>query len=460
MLFLFNKYYSTRDIIFCVGEGLLIFLSFCAAHYLLIGDFLYRYNLTTYVFQAIIITFIFQLCLYFYDLYDLSCDITIADTLTRMTQAFGLGCVVLATIYYTMPLLSTSMNIFWPGYFTICGVVLLWRWLYYTILRKRIFVQNILIIGTGDFATQIAREVEGRNDSPFKVASFSGEGEVEFNPHNAPIYKRIDDMVAYCQKNHITTIVLALDDRRRKTPSRKLLACKLNGVSVRQGADFYESITGKILVERVDPSAIFFSNGFSMGRWSKGVKRSIDIFLSLLGIVISFPVVIISALIVKFSSPGPIFYLQERVGARGKIFKIIKFRSMREDAEKDGAVWAMENDTRVTRYGNFMRKTRVDEIPQLVNVLKGEMSLVGPRPERQVFVDQLVESIPFYDIRHHIKPGVTGWAQVCYRYGASTEDSLRKLEYDLYYMKNLSIALDMLIMFQTVKTILFKKGSR
>lgn len=460
MPYLFNKYHPLREIIFCVGEGLLIFLSFCTIYYFLIGDYLYRYTLDTHILQAIVITFVFQLCLYFYDLYDLSRDITIADTITRMTQAFGLGCITLAILYYSMPLLTTAMNIFWPGYFTICGVVLIWRWLYYLILRKRIFVQNILIFGTGNFATQIAKEVEGKNDSAHKIVGFTGEGDVAFNPRNVPIHEKLDDLVMYCQENNVGTIVIALDDRRNKTPSGKLLACKLHGISVQQGAEFFESITSKLFVERIDPSAIFFSNGFTIGRWAKATKRIIDISLSILGIIISLPVTILSALIIKLSSPGPVFYLQERVGARGTTFKIIKFRSMSQDAEKDGAVWAMENDNRITPYGGFIRKTRIDEIPQLLNVLKGEMSLVGPRPERPVFVKELTESIPFYDIRHHVKPGITGWAQVCYRYGASAEDSLRKLEYDLYYMKNQSIALDILIMLQTVKTILFRKGSR
>jgi len=460
MPYIFNKYRPLRDVVFCIGEGLLIFLSFCTVQYFLMGDFLYYYTLHTHISQAIVITFIFQLCLYFYDLYDLSCDITIADTITRMTQAFGLGCIVLAIVYYSMPLLTTAMSIFWPGYFTICGVVLIWRWLYYMTLRKRIFVQNILIFGTGDFATQIAREVEGKNDSAYRVVSFTGESDVAFNPHNVPIHSKIDDLVTYCQQNNISTIIIALDDRRNKTPGGKLLACKLHGISVQQGADFYESITSKLLVERIDPSAIFFSNGFTIGRWARAVKRTLDMSLSIFGIVISLPITILSALVIKLTSPGPVFYLQERVGARGATFKIIKFRSMSQDAEKDGAVWAMENDNRVTPYGGFIRKTRIDEIPQLLNVLKGEMSLVGPRPERPVFVKELTESIPFYDIRHHVKPGITGWAQVCYRYGASAEDSLRKLEYDLYYMKNQSIALDILIMLQTVKTILFRKGSR
>jgi len=186
----------------------------------------------------------------------------------------------------------------------------------------------------------------------------------------------------------------------------------------------------------------------------------LDIFLSLSGLILSLPLSLLTALLIKKESPGPIFYLQERVGERGQIFKIIKFRSMRQDAEKDGAVWAMKNDTRITRTGGFIRKVRIDEIPQMWDVLKGEMSFVGPRPERPIFVAKLTEAIPYYSLRHSAKPGISGWAQVCYPYGASEEDALRKLEYDLYYIKNQSIFIDMLVIFRTIKTVLFQKGSR
>ena len=267
-------------------------------------------------------------------------------------------------------------------------------------------------------------------------------------------------MVSYCQEHHIEKIVLALDDRRKKTPTQELLQCKLNGITINQGVTFYEGITGKLLVERVDPSGIFFSDGFTISRWTYVMKRILDICLSVLGLIISLPVTLLSAIIIKFESPGPVFYLQERVGEKGAVFKVIKFRSMRQDAEKNGAVWAMKNDPRVTRFGGFIRKVRIDEIPQMINVLKGEMSFVGPRPERPVFVEKLTEDIPYYSIRHYIKPGITGWAQVCYPYGASVEDSLRKLEYDLYYMKDVSIIMDLMIIFQTIKTVLFKKSGQ
>lgn len=460
MPYLFKKYYPLRNLIFCAGEGLLIFFAFSLVYLTLIGEYLYFYFFFTHLIQAALITLIFQMCLYFLDLYDLSCDLTISETAARMTQAFGLGCIVLGGIYFTTPQVITSTTIFWPGYAAICCVVLLWRGAYYAILKKRMFVQNILILGTGKFATDIAKEVEGKHDSAYKIIAFSGETNVSYNPHNVPVIKKIPDMANYCKKHHIEKIVIALDDRRKKTPTQKLLQCKLNGITITQGVNFYEGVTGKVMVERVDPSGIFFSDGFTVSRSTYAIKRMMDILLSIVGIIISLPVSLLSAIIIKFESPGPIFYLQERVGEKGATFKIIKFRSMRDDAEKDGAVWAMKNDTRVTRYGGLIRKVRIDEIPQMLNVLKGEMSFVGPRPERPIFVEQLTKDIPYYAIRHNIKPGITGWAQVCYPYGASVEDSLRKLEYDLYYMKDVSIAMDLMIIFQTVKTVLFKKSGQ
>lgn len=459
MPYLFNKYYPLKKLIFFMGEGVLIFFTFSLVQYLLLGQVLYFYYLANHLQQAAFITIIFQLCIYFYDLYDLSRDLSLAKTATRMTQAFGLGCILLAISYYSLPTLSTSIRIFWVGYLTTCGGVLLWRWAYYLILKKRLFIQNILVLGTGNFASSIAEEIEGIHDSAYKIVHFIGNTKVLYNPNHVPVSQKIPDIAGYCRNNDIELIVIALDDRRKKTPTNELLACKFNGIRVQQGVDFYEGITGKLPVERVDPSGIFFSDGFRLDRWTRTLKRSLDIAFALTGIVFSIPVSILSACIIKLESPGPVFYLQERVGQRGKTFKIIKFRSMRLDAEQDGAVWASKNDDRATRFGALMRKTRIDEIPQLWNVLCGEMSTVGPRPERPFFVEELTEKIPYYTIRHYVKPGITGWAQISYPYGASVKDALRKLEYDLYYMKNISFFLDLVILFKTVKTILFSSGA-
>ncbi len=240
----------------------------------------------------------------------------------------------------------------------------------------------------------------------------------------------------------LACIVVAPDDRRGQTPVRELLDYKLAGIDIRGGADFYERLSGKILVERIDPSFLVFSGGGTLTKFQRAEKRLLDLVVAAALFVLTLPIMCLTALIIKLESSGPVFYRQERLGRSAVPFVLIKFRSMREDAEKNGAVWAQENDPRVTRFGRFIRKVRIDELPQLWNVLRGDMSMVGPRPERKVFVDDLVDEVPFYNVRHGVKPGVTGWAQVCYPYGASREDALRKLEFDLYYIKNISIAFD------------------
>jgi len=460
MPYIFNRYYPVRNILFFLGEGGLIFLSLILVYWFFKGTAIMLIDLPMYGQQALLVTVIFQLCLYFFDLYELRANLTLPGTATRVTQAFGVGCIVLAGFYYLLPTISIPTRIFWTSYFILYLLVLGWRASYYYILQKRLFVQKIAIIGTGQLAEEISRELEERYDSPYSLHALVGTEPPRYNPRNVPVYGDISEIHQQLEDNIIDRIVVALDDRRGKMPTQELLAYKLQGIEIDQGISFYENLTAKIFAEKVDPSWIFFSDGFLINKRQRFFKRIFDILFSFLLLVLALPIMVVAAVVIKLESPGPIFYMQERVGRRRQIFKVIKFRSMVQDAEKNGAVWATTNDSRVTRFGGFCRKSRVDELPQLFNVIKGEMSMVGPRPERPVFVEQLKQSIPFYDIRHDVRPGVTGWAQVCYPYGASEEDSLRKLEYDLYYMKNMALPLDFLIIFKTIKTVLFAKGGR
>jgi sugar transferase (PEP-CTERM system associated) len=456
----FNKYYPVRTIVFFLGEGLLIFSSLLIVDWVMLGSGLFFLDLLPNSARALLVTLIFQLCLYFFDQYDLSNEISMPDTFTRMTQAFGFGCILLGGVYYTVPFMIISTQIFWLGYLVICLSVSLWRGAYYHILRKRLFVQNILLVGTGTLASDIARVIEGVQDSVYRVKGFVGDKEPAYNPHGAPVRPTIEDFEELLSDHALERIVVALDDGRGITPMSALLDCKMRGITIEQSNTFYERITGKILVEKIAPSWIIYSDGFSFSRSRYHLKRLMDLFFSTILLVLSLPVLLATAMLIKIDSDGPVFYFQDRVGEGNRNFRIIKFRSMKQDAEKNGAVWAQQKDDRVTRVGEVIRKLRIDEIPQLWNVLNGHMSLVGPRPERQIFVDELAKKIPYYSIRHVVKPGVTGWAQVCYPYGASELDALKKLEYDLYYMKNISIAFDLLVIFKTVKTVLFKKGSR
>ncbi len=456
----FNTYYPVRKVVFVLGEGLLICLSLLMVDWVILGSGLFFLDFELNSTRALLVTLIFQLCLYFFDLYDISGDISLPRTMTRMTQAFGSGCVILAAIYYIAPFMIITTQIFWTGYVFICLTVFSWRGAYYFVLRKRYFAQNVLIVGTGPLASEIAREIDGVQDSVHRICGFVGSGEPAFNPYGVPVRPKLEDFEELYLGHKLERIIVALGDRRGETPIKTLLQCKMMGISIEQGVSFYERITGKILVENVMPSWIIFSEGFRFNRWSYHAKRLSDLFLAAVLLVVTLPVLLITAILIKLESKGPVFYLQERIGEKNKPFRVIKFRSMRQDAEKNGAVWATVNDPRVTKVGEVIRRLRIDELPQLFNVLRGEMSLVGPRPERQVFIDQLVRKIPYYAIRHELKPGVTGWAQVCYPYGASELDALKKLEYDLYYLKNLSLALDLLIIFKTIKTVLGREGSR
>jgi sugar transferase (PEP-CTERM system associated) len=456
----FSKYYPLRTMVFFLGEGALIFLSLLVVDWIMLGAGLFYLDLLPNLARALLVTFIFQLCLYFFDQYDLRNEVSLPNTFSRMTQAFGVGCILLGGVYYSIPSMIISTRIFWLGYLVICLSISLWRGAYYHILRKRLFVHNILLVGTGTLASDMARVIEGVQDSVYRVKGFVGDKQPAYNPHGAPVRPTVEDFEELFSGHDLERIVVALDDPRGVTPVSALLNCKMRGIPIEQSTTFYERVAGKILVERIAPSWIIFSDGFSLSRWKYHVKRIMDLFFSSILLVVSLPVLLVTALLIKLESSGPVFYFQERVGEGNKLFRIIKFRSMQQDAEKDGAVWARENDDRVTRVGEVIRTLRIDELPQLWNVLKGDMSLVGPRPERQIFVDELAKKIPYYTIRHELKPGVTGWAQVCYPYGASELDALKKLEYDLYYMKNLSIAFDLMVIFKTVKTVLFKKGSR
>ena len=256
-------------------------------------------------------------------------------------------------------------------------------------------------------------------------------------------------------------IVIALTERRGNLVIRNLVTCKLMGIRIMEYPSFFEAMTGKIPVEDINPSWLVQSNGFLVTPFIRLMKRIIDIVFASIVLLIALPFFPLVALLIKISSPGPIFYFQNRVGANGETFAIFKFRSMRQDAEKEtGASWAREDDPRVTRIGAFMRKARIDELPQLINVLKGDMSFIGPRPERPEFVREISKVAPYYLERHAVKPGITGWAQVMYPYGASLGDSVEKLRYDLYYINNLSFFLEFLIVFETIKVVLFRRGGR
>jgi sugar transferase (PEP-CTERM system associated) len=280
-------------------------------------------------------------------------------------------------------------------------------------------------------------------------------------PHGFPrIVGRAADTPALVTRYGVDRVVVAISDRRGHLPVSELVLVKLSGIRIEEAATTYERLTGKLMIENIKPSSVIFSDGFQVSRWRRVIKRAADIVFSVVGVILSAVPMLFTAILVWLESGTPVIYRQERVGQHGRRFTVFKFRSMRLDAETDKPVWAREGDSRVTRVGRFIRLTRLDELPQFFNVLRGDMSFVGPRPERPYFVDLLAKEIPFYHERHAVKPGLTGWAQVKYRYGASIEDAIEKLRYDLYYIKHLSVVFDLTIVFDTVKVILFRKGAQ
>jgi len=337
---------------------------------------------------------------------------------------------------------------------------ILWQSLYEAASQSPFFSKNILVIGTGPSAQEVRRLIEA-SPRKYVLAGYVATATDPVSVEENSIVGKMEDIVSLCRQYQAHAVVMALTERRGGLAIHKLVSCKLMGVRIIDYPNFYESMTGKIPVESINPSWLVQSNGFLITPFIRAMKRTLDIVLSSLLLLITLPFFPALVVLVKYKSPGPVFYFQKRVGKNGKEFTIYKFRTMGIDAESGvGVAWAKENDPRVTRFGQFFRKTRIDELPQLVNVLKGEMSFIGPRPERPEFVEQICGITPYYMERHAVKPGITGWAQVMYPYGASLGDSVEKLRYDLYYINNLSIFLEFLIVFETIKVILFRRGSR
>ena len=322
-------------------------------------------------------------------------------------------------------------------------------------------LSRVLIVGTGPEALTIAKDLKGPGRTARNVVGLYPTSEVPVPDGSGQyVFSRetsITDLVAWYDIQEI--IVAVHEQRGGGVPMDQLLACRIRGIPVLDLAGFCERTKSEVPIDSLKSSWLVYGHGFVQGPWRTFVKRLFDIISSAILLSILSPFMFVAMIAIRLDSPGPIFYRQARVGLRGRTFECLKFRSMRTDAEKDGvARWAVKNDPRVTRIGAFLRKTRIDELPQLLSVLRGEMSLVGPRPERPNFVTQLQEAIPFYDIRHTVKPGVTGWAQVRYHYGATMEDARRKHQFDLYYVKNNSIALDILVLIETVSVVLFREG--
>lgn len=416
--------------------------------------------------KLLMVTLVIQLAFYLFDLYDLPATRSYRRVLKNLIKSLCAATVLLSIFFYALPSFQLGRGVFLVELGLAFVAVALWRLLVaWTTGHSSIGVrERVLILGSDSQAVEIARATLERRNAGFQIVGFVDNrpelvGKSLINPKVIGV---TSDIAGLVDEYDVDRIVVAVKDRRGKLPTEELLNLTLSGrVAVEDCASYYERLTGKIATEMLRPSWLIFSRGNRFSDVARHVRRVLNAGLAVVGFALSLPIMLLVALAVKLESRGPVFYTQERVGKNGRLFRIIKFRSMRVDAEQaSGPVWAGEDDPRVTRVGRIIRRLRLDELPQFINVLRGDMHFVGPRPERPVFVEQLSEIIPYYSQRHLVKPGLTGWAQIKYPYGSSVEDTIEKLMYDLYYIKNQSLLLDAMILFETVKTVLFGRGGR
>jgi sugar transferase (PEP-CTERM system associated) len=414
--------------------------------------------------RAALIAVVLQICLHYCDLYDLRTLADRRDLFTGLLRALGAASVILALLYFWIPSLIIGRGVFVMASIMIIALVAGWRIAFEWLSLRVAPAERLLIVGTNAAALTLARELfERRGELGVELVGFVDHDPAKVGTAmiNPGVVGTIADIPAIVRDRRVDRVVVSLVDARGRLPMDQLLEMKLNqGVRFDHLASVYEQYTGKIAVENLRPSWMIFSEGFRKSAWMGATKRVADMTLALLGLLLVAPIMALVAIAVRLSSPGPVFYHQQRVGKDGRVFTIHKVRSMRANAEAaTGAVWATAGDSRVTRVGRFLRRTRLDEVPQLWNVLVGDMSFVGPRPERPEFVANLTKQIPFYGQRHVVRPGVTGWAQVRHRYGSTMEDSVQKLQYDLFYIKHMSTAFDIFVVLETVKTVLVRGGS-
>jgi sugar transferase (PEP-CTERM system associated) len=414
--------------------------------------------------KAVLIAGVCQLCLYYCDLYDLRSAGDRREIFARLLQALGATSLILAAVYYWFPQLIIGRGVFLGAAMFVLASVVGWRLVFDWFARHAAPRERLLIVGTNTAAVGLARELfERRRELGVEIVGFVDPDPARVGAPvlNPGVIGAVEDIPSIVRARSVDRVVVSLADARGKLPMDKLLEMRLDrGIRFDHLTSVYEQYTGKIAVENLRPSWLIFSEGFRKTRLMVATKRLTDVVGSAAMLLVLSPVMLTVAALVRLTSPGPILYHQVRVGQYGRVFTIRKFRSMRSDAEAaTGAVWARPNDDRITPVGRFLRRTRLDELPQLWNVLTGDMSLIGPRPERPEFVETLTQSIPFYGERHLIRPGLTGWAQVRYTYGASVEDAMEKLQYDLFYLKNMSLALDLVIAFETAKTVVLRRGA-
>lgn len=457
MVRLFNVYYPVRTIVLIFGETLIVCASFVMAALLRLPDSTLVLGYEGGFYKVLGITGVAFLCFYYFDLYDTRQVPSSGEVFFRLLVVLGILSFFLAAIGFFFPGFLLGNDVFLLGLSILTISIIAWRWIYLWLVAQPFLRERVYVMGSGERAERLVQSLRSRPDLGLEVVGWAGA------VGNGSLTREqlASQLIGLKDKNAVDQVIVAMGDGRGKMPVRELLDLRLSGIKVDDATAILEKISGKIEIHELHPSWLIFSEGFRLNYSFLLIRRVVSFLFALSGLVISLPLIPFIALAVKLSSPGQVFYRQKRVGLRGHIFTCYKFRTMRADAEADtGATWATDDDPRITPVGRFLRHLRLDEIPQMWNVLRGDMGFIGPRPERPEFVEQLSQQIPYYNLRHIIRPGITGWAQIRYKYGNTVDDSRQKLQYDLFYIKNMSIGLDFWIFIQTIKVILLGRGAQ
>ncbi len=457
MIRLFNVYYPVRTLVLFGGEALLVWASFLVAAILQHPD--NSYVLLNYegghfkILAATVAVLIFS---HLFDLYEPTRWNAKGELYFRLLLVPGLLALGMAAVAYVFPRVLLGSNSMALGLVLVTLTLFGWRLMYAWLSQQPYLRERVYVLGVGDRAQRLVNGLRSRTELGIEVIGWSGNVEGVVTRDSLATH-----LMELIRTQRVHRVIVAMSDRRGRLPVMEILQLRLNGIKIEEATTWLEKISGRIEVDNLYPSWLIFADGFRFSASFMVLRRIISVIASAVILLLVLPVIPFVILAIKLDSPGPILYRQERVGLGGKVFYCYKFRTMRPDAEADtGATWALDNDPRITRFGHFLRTVRLDEIPQLWCVLKGDMGFVGPRPERPEFVEMLVREIPFYEVRNAVRPGITGWAQVRYKYGNTVEDAKEKLQYDLYYIKNMSLGLDLMIMFQTIKIVLLGRGAQ
>ncbi|MGC1105058.1 MAG: sugar transferase [Candidatus Acidiferrales bacterium] len=464
MIRVFNAYFPTRTLLLGVSEALWVTLAFVAATITRLGidEARLMLNYDRGFLKILVVAVIFIVCMYYFDLYDSFVFSNQREVLTRLVEVFGTVCILLAVVYYAFPSLQLGRGIFLIGFLFVALALLVWRRLFLAVNALPQLAERTLVLGDGPLAKPLIDEIESRAELGMRIVGqlrhlTNGNGQFT-DLSKAEQYEQLARQV---KSYGAARIIVAMGERRGKLPVEALLQIKSTGIRIQDGAEVYEAMTGKVPVQSLHLSWLLFSPGFQVSRLLLIYKRTFSFAASIAGLIVVSPLLLLVALAIRLDSRGPAIFKQKRIGEGGKIFTLYKFRTMVDGADRDDNHRpATKMDGRFTRVGRWLRIARVDELPQLFNILKGDMYFVGPRPFVPNQEEECLEKIPYYRQRWAVKPGATGWAQVNRGYCATIEDNIDKLAYDLFYIKNISIGLDLLIMFKTLKTLLLSRGSR